>query len=392
MGFGSLAWITIRTQARNGAVWALAWAAFFGALYTAGFAGFALLAPAVYFKLVVAGIGALSPSDLPLGAALALQFTSWAWIPAILLVLTLGLLLFPDGRPPSPRWRWVGWYSVAMMLLAVAPLVWLTRPSSTVLVSDHTTSRGTAGQVADTALLLVLLGVVASVAAVIVRYRSSSGVTRHQIRWIALGGSFLGAALILLQLIEGSNASGASVTGYMGIAGEALLILSFAVAITKYRLYDIDVVIRKTVVFGALAVFIAAVYVVIVVGIGQLLGQGSEASFSLSIAATALVALAFQPVRRRVEKWANRLVYGRRATPYEVLASFSHRAAEMDEVELIERIPRLIVDGTGVTEATLWVRDGERFVASGRWPQMDEQRYLELVDETFKDPGADHSL
>src|SRR5206468_6301728 len=101
--------------------------------------------------------------------------------------------------------------------------------------------------------------------------------------------------------------------------------IAAGVAILKYRLYDIDVVINKTLVYGSLAAFITAVYVAIVVGIGTAIGQGERPNLGLSILATAVVALAFQPVKGRVQRLANRLVYGRRATPYEVLSEFSAR-------------------------------------------------------------------
>src|SRR6202011_1696950 len=96
-----------------------------------------------------------------------------------------------------------------------------------------------------------------------------------------------------------------------------------AIAVLKYRLYDIDMVISRTLVYGALAAFITAVYVGIVVGVGTLVGSGGRPNLLLSILATAVVAVAFQPVRERLQKVANRLVYGKRATPYEVLSEFS---------------------------------------------------------------------
>ncbi len=94
--------------------------------------------------------------------------------------------------------------------------------------------------------------------------------------------------------------------------GPLSLVAAAGIAVFKYRLYDIDVVINKTVVFGALAAFITAVYAGIVVGIGPVIGQGSKPNLGLSILATAVVAVAFQPVRERVQRLANRLVYGRR--------------------------------------------------------------------------------
>jgi len=390
IGIGSVAWVTIGAQARNGVVWTLAWAAFFAALSIAGPAAFSLTAPASLLGLPFDAVMDLSPSDLPVGPAIALNPVLWAWIPAFFLVLTLGLLLFPDGRPPSPRWRWVGWLSVVVIALTVLGSVWLYRPSSTTPYSAD------AEGLDDVALaLLGVLAVVASVAAIVVRYRRSSGVTRHQIRWIAWGGAFLAATMFLLLIVNGATTVTSDLPAWLLLAAEAMLILSFAVAITKYRLYDIDVVISKTVTYGALAIFITAVYVGIVVGVGTLVGGGDEPNLVLAIGATALVALLFEPMRSRLQRWANRLVYGERATPYEVLARFSQRAvaAEGDD-EMLQRIPRLIVDGTGATRATLWTADGAQLLSAASWP--DEEEVIGAVpvvaDGQWSDPEADYSL
>jgi signal transduction histidine kinase len=396
IGFGSLAWVTLATQARNGAVWTLAWAAFFGALFTAGAAIFVRWGQASIPEFSFEVASSLTASDLPLAIALASQPVNWAYIPAFMLVLTLGLLLFPDGRPPSPRWRWVGWYSVATIAAAVAPWVWLARPSSTVpLSSAAQPEAGTAGQLAEVFLLLALLGAVLSVTALVVRYRRSSGVTRHQIRWIAWGGTFLVTTLVVSSIVEGITAEPGPVSSYLTLAGEALLILSFAVAITKYRLYDIDVVISKTVTYGALAIVITALYVAIVVGASTALGRGDEPNLALAIAATAAVALLFEPIRSRLQRWANRLVFGERATPYEILARFSKRAASSeDDQEMLERIPRLIVDGTGASEATLWIVGEDGLQPAARWPERESASTPApaVGDGPWTDPAADYSV
>src|SRR5205807_4708215 len=128
----------------------------------------------------------------------------------------------------------------------------------------------------------------------------------------------------------------------------------------KHRLYDIDVVINKTVVYGALAAFITGVYVAVVVGLGSLVGSASRPNVPLSIAATALVAVAFQPVRARVQRLANRLVYGERATPYEVLSEFSERmAGTFATEELLPRMARTLAEGTGSSRAEVWLRVGD---------------------------------
>src|SRR5207248_6694932 len=161
-----------------------------------------------------------------------------------------------------------------------------------------------------------------------------------------------------------------------------LVAVAAGIAILKYRLYDIDVVINKTVVFGALAAFITAVYVGIVVGIGAAIGQGSQPNLGLSILATAVVALAFQPVRQRVQRFANRLVYGRRATPYEVLSEFSARVAAAGAAEeQLPRMARTLADGTGAATATVWLGANGSLRPAASWPSGG--RPAPLADSTL---------
>ena len=125
----------------------------------------------------------------------------------------------------------------------------------------------------------------------------------------------------------------------------------------RLGLYDIDIFISRTRVYGSLAVFITAVYVGIAVGIGTLVGNGGKPNLALSILATAIVAFGFQPVRERIQIVANRLVYGQRATPYEVLSEFSGRVAETYAAdEVLPRMARVLGEGT----ARSWRRCGCR--------------------------------
>ena len=134
-----------------------------------------------------------------------------------------------------------------------------------------------------------------------------------------------------------------------------LIPIAIGVSILRYRLFDIDVVIDKALLFGALAVFITIVYVAIVVGVGALVGN--QASPFLSAVAAAVVALAFQPLRRRAQRIADRLVYGKRATPYEVLSEFSERVGQTyANDELLPRMARALAEGTGAARADVWVR------------------------------------
>ena len=137
----------------------------------------------------------------------------------------------------------------------------------------------------------------------------------------------------------------------------ALIPVSIGVAIMRYRLYDIDVVIRKTLVFGLLAAFIAIVYAGLVVGVGAFVG--SRAGAVLSAAAAAIVAVAFQPVARGARRFADRVVYGERATPYEVLAQFVDQLSETYSTEdVLPRTARVLAEGVGAERARVWLAVG----------------------------------
>ena len=125
-------------------------------------------------------------------------------------------------------------------------------------------------------------------------------------------------------------------------------LLTLGLAILKYRLYAIDLVINKTLVYGALAVLIASVYIAFVVGMGALIGTRGEPNLILALVATAVVAVAFEPLRQRVQRLANQVVYGHRASPYEVLAQFSRRMAEALSVdEVLPRMAEAAARGVG---------------------------------------------
>jgi signal transduction histidine kinase len=159
-----------------------------------------------------------------------------------------------------------------------------------------------------------------------------------------------------VEAVNGAAGGGISGTGFdLGIG--VAVPLTIGLAVMKYGLYDIDVFISRTLVYGSLAVFITAVYVGIAVGVGTLVGSGGKPNLVLSILATAIVAIGFQPVRERFQRIANRLVYGKRATPYEVLSEFSGRVAETYAADaVLPRMAQVLQEGTGAESATVWLR------------------------------------
>jgi signal transduction histidine kinase len=268
-----------------------------------------------------------NPGSLP-GARVAEWLSNWMWVPPFGVLLTFAFLLFPDGHLPSPRWRPVTWLAVVGIVAMAVSFALQTADYTDVLnrhVQNPYTTRGLAAffDVAKQfAAVVFLAAALLSVASLFVRYHRGSRDERQQLKWLMFAALLL-VIFVSLPIEHGSDTWTDSVMGIL----LAFVPIACGVAILKYRLYDIDVVINRAVVFGALAAFITAVYVGIVVGVGTVLGQGGRANPGLQIAATAVVALAFQPVRVRVQRVANRLVYGRRATPYEVMSDFSHRMA-----------------------------------------------------------------
>src|SRR5439155_26013454 len=178
---------------------------------------------------------------------------------------------------------------------------------------------------------------------------------REQIKWLI----FAGAVTTLFVALPVNHGSGGPADVILGLV-LTLIPIATGVAILKYHLYDIELVISRTVVFGVLAAFITVVYVAIVIGVGTAIGSRGNAVPS-GIAA-AVVALAFQPVRRWAQRLANRLVYGQRATPYEVLSAFSERLADADSVDdVLPRMARLVAEGTGSALVRVWIRVGGEF-------------------------------
>jgi signal transduction histidine kinase len=287
-----------------------------------------------------------------------------------LIGIILVLQLFPDGRSVSRRWRPVVWLTVAAGVLGLGRLVTPHRIRdiwSDMLSHTHTSARDPLGVEAlrslahlaqtFTTVLVVVVGVL-SVASLFVRHRRADATERAQLRWLALV-VFAAAIWIVVVLplasIAGSDGPAAAIFWLIATPLVALgPPIAVGIAIVRYRLFDIDVVINKTVVFGVLAVFITVVYVAIVVGFGALVG--AHANAALSASAAAIVAIAFQPVRRHAQRLADRLVYGKRATPYEVLAEFSERMTDAYATDdVLPRMARLLVGATGATSATVWL-------------------------------------
>ncbi|HEX5936256.1 MAG TPA: histidine kinase [Actinomycetota bacterium] len=308
-----------------------------------------------------------------------LAFDAPSWVPIVVLPVTFLLLLFPDGHLPSPRWRWFAWgvgvgLTIVYFAILLDPGAIDSPPVPRVPNPLGVAALGPILDVAQALILVIPIGVLGSLTALVLRFRRSTGIERLQLRWLMTAAGFV-ALLYSGAMIAslGSSWGGGDEPGWLLVL-QGLVIPSFVlipiaigVSILRYRLFDIDVVINKALLVGALAVSITIVYVAIVVGVGALVG--SQASPVLSAVAAAIVALAFQPLRRRAQRIADRLVYGKRATPYEVLSDFSERVGQTyASDELLPRMARALAEGTGAARADVWVRSGDDLRAEAAWP------------------------
>lgn len=384
--FAVFVWMLASRQSRNLVVWLMAGSAL-SAGWTVTGAGIVMtLFPGGRLEWVsMSGMPLVAPAQLPPAAAWVLFLSEPMVISAIFIPVTLGLLLFPDGRLPSRRWWIVGLLAVVSILGSVSVAAWNWRPWSNAPPGDWAVG------VVSFLFLMWLVAAILCVASLVVRLRDSAGETRQQLKWIFWGGSFLSLAVVAGGLLEGSRFDHLLETSlFQGLwtGAVAVLFFSYGFAVARYRLYDIDVVISRTVVYGTLAVSITVFYVAVVVGLGDFIGGGDEAPNPLlAIGATAVVAFAFEPFRVRLQHLANRVVYGLRATPYQVLSEFSKRISAPAET-LLEQVALSLADGTTAVKAEVWLADKDEFVRSVV-SQKTEKSNPPKAPDVDQIPGAD---
>ena len=315
----------------------------------------------------------VDPGSLPAGRAFA-WVSNWIW-PIPVGMLPFLFMLFPAGHLPTRRWRPVAWLSGALLTVLLATTAVFASAEWPRPFGDQRTV--IVGSVADTAkavffiaLIALPVALFASFASVAVRFARASGDERLQLKWFATSAAFVAVTFTATIL---TNSELASLVFDLALV---FLYTAIGIAILKHRLYDIDVLINKTLVYGLLGAFITVVYVMVVVVIGAFVGATEQ----LSLVATAVVALAFQPARERAKHTANRLVYGKRATPYEVLSGFSEHVSETYAGEdILPRMARLLAEGTGASNATVWLRVGPEIRPAASWPpngDLDSARPL----------------
>jgi hypothetical protein len=299
------------------------------------------------------------PGPLSPAALLAAWTQTWFWYPLLATATFMPLLLFPSGLP-SRRWRPVLWLLVA----SVTSVTVLSALSSTLEAPGRTVpnpiglSRMTARDIEES-LLFQLFGILltalmaAAVVSLVLRFRRSRGVERQQLKWFAYAAVFVGLSLVASITIPAYERS--PLSGLVFGFAIWLIPISCGIAIMRYRLYDIDRIINRTLVYGVLTVLLAAVYVGAVVGLGTLVGE----STLLVAASTLLVAALFRPARRRVQDLIDRRFYRRKYDAARTLEAFSARLrVEVDLDTLAGDLVGVVRDTMQPAHASLWLRSG----------------------------------
>jgi signal transduction histidine kinase len=305
---------------------------------------------------------------------------------AVFVLQAMGLaavfLVFPTGRLPSPRWRPAAVTGLVLTGLSLVSFVVSTRQVALPAVGGISLSypnplavrslRPVAGLGTLNGLALVFpLVLGGAVVSLVRRYRRGDQRLRQQMKWLALAL----AGMLLTQLAGAlAVAFGQADTLWESVPFALTPFLVFlaipaamGIAILRRRLFDIDVIISRALLVTLLSAGVTAVYTAIVLGIGALAGSGSHPW--LTVAAAVVIALVFQPLRQRASLLANQLVYGHRATPYQVLSDFAaDMAGQLDLGEALDRMVSLLAPASGASRVEAWIRVGGELRSAAAWP------------------------
>ena len=308
------------------------------------------LAEGIYWHAAVAGEGDAGAAEL------GLWFADTWWIPTLLLVFVFLPLLFPTGRPPTPRWSVVGWVAAVGGIVLFAGTAFRSgRLETYSWVENPLAVQGMPAAVGGIGFAAAVAATLGALASLVVRFRRSRGAERQQLKW------FLAAAVQLvvmwvasaaLQPVVSDNASWAILlTGLLGVA------VAVTVAILRHRLYDIDVVVNRALVYGALTAILAATYLGSVLLLQLVLGGVTGDSGVAVAASTLAVAALFGPARSRIQALVDRRFYRRKYDAQRTLEAFAARLRDEVAIDALSTDLRgVVADAMQPAHVSLWLR------------------------------------
>jgi hypothetical protein len=328
--------------------------------------GWLFCAAALFYGIEIAGeeyaIYALLtyPGSLPLGAELA-WLTEWIWAPGFGIILVFLPLLFPDGHPPSRRWRgvaWLGGLSIGLICVLTSIVLWPERgPALLQLEGFGGEVEEWRSAVSDWVLKLVgpmlLVAGLGAVISLFVRFRRARGDERQQIKWFASA-----AALTLAWIIVAEEQSG-EIVALSGLLVIASIPVATGIAILRYRLYDIDRIINRTLVYGSLTVMLALLYFGGVSAIqalfGALTGQEEQPQLAI-VVSTLVIAALFNPLRRRIQSFIDRSFYRSKYDAAKTLEAFSAKLRDETDLDaLSDDLTSVVSETMQPAHVSLWL-------------------------------------
>jgi hypothetical protein len=296
---------------------------------------------------------------------------NWVWVPAFACVALI-LLLFPDGRLPSPRWRPVAWtigVAGGLTLIGAAchpgPLDVVSSVKDAEVTARLTNPLGVAvlGQLVGLFLGVLLVGAAVGAAALLLRFRRSRGIERLQLKWVAYAAVLFGIQRV--GLVLGRLAGLVPDTGlpWLEVVNNftfGFFLVAIAVAVLRYRLYDIDRLINRTLVYGVLTALLGGVYAGVVLVLGQVFGGVADNPPSWAVAgATLAVAALFQPARHRIQDLVDRRFNRRKYDAARIVEAFSVRLRDQVDLDTLSAELLRVVDQTmQPSTVSLWLRPG----------------------------------
>jgi hypothetical protein len=319
--------------------------------------------------------GVANPGTVPYPVAIGTLANQWLWMPTVGLLGIYLLLLFPDGRLPSRRWRPLAWFSGVMIVLLSVTEGLAPGPLENQGGVPNPFGLEKFPWLADAALVmlpLLPLCILAAAVSLVLRYRRSGGEVRQQIKWIAFVASFAGlvyliamvSQLFLAPMMVGNGGSlpplplwfelltSVAVLGFAGVP------VAIGFAVLKYRLYDIDLLINRTLVYGSLTAMLVAAYfgsVVLLQGaLRALTGEGSQLAV---VASTLAIAALFNPLRRRLQSFIDRRFYRRKYDATKTLEAFSAKLRDETDLDALNaELVGVVRETMQPAHISLWLR------------------------------------
>ncbi len=329
-------------------------------------------------NMLSAGYASYSELVMPLpGSALAGWFSIWIWIPNVLLPITFTLLLFPDGKLLSGRWRPVAWAAGVAIAACTFSLAFYPGSLTELGISASNPYGIVGGAELLNALMigaapLLLLGISGSIASIVVRFRKAAGRERAQLKWLVgagllvIVGNVLGSSPWLIWKDNPMTQEIAIVVTDITIMS---VVIATGIAILRYQLWDIHIFINRTLVYGSLTALIVVLYIVIVGSLGALLQ--TSGSLLISLFGTGIVAVSFQPLRERLQREVNHLMYGDRDDPYAVLGRLSKRLEVVVAAQsVLPTIVDTVADAFKLPYAAIALKEGETFAVAAEHGHM----------------------